>query len=304
MIRWLKKAAQTYTHSKILILLMFGFILVCALSVDPFYSSAAMRVITASIMAVGLDICTGLAGQLSMGQAAFMGIGAYAASVITSKVPCNWFFYFCGLLAAVLACAFFALIVGTPVLSLSGDYLALATLGFGEIVRIVLENLKYTGGAAGLYHIPLYSTPALCYSFFVAAILLARHLKYSKLGLFCTAVSDDEKAASACGVPAKKIKVTAFTLSAILCGGAGFLYAGYMGFIGPGDFAFAKSIDVLAAVILGGPGTILGPALAAAALEMLTISLQQLSKFRMLIFAVVLIIVTIIRYKKGGKKRG
>ena len=271
---------------------------------ELFLVAIIIRVLIAVILAVGLNLTAGVAGQLSLGHAAFMAVGAYSCAVFSINYP-SPFAPVLGLIVGAICAGFLALLIGMPVLRLNGDYLAVATLGLGEITRIILENMSPVGGAAGLYSIPKYTT--LWGSLLITVIILyiCRSFMKSKMGLFCKAVREDELSAASMGVNTFSVKLFAFVLSAAIAGVAGGLYGGMMGFISPRDFGFPRSIDMIAAVVLGGAGSFWGVVLAAIGLETTSLLLQPISELRMIIFGFILIVTVIIRQKistKSGKK--
>jgi branched-chain amino acid transport system permease protein len=269
---------------------------------DRYLSAVLSRMFLSAAMAVGLDICTGIAGQLSLGQASFMAAGAYVCAFTTVHLT-SPAAPLIGLLAGIAAAGLMAVLTGIPVLRLKGDYLAVATLGLGEITRIFLENFTPFGGAAGMFHIPLFSNAPSCFLTMAVALAFAFCFVRSKAGLYCKAISCDEKAAGAAGVSTFGLKLIAFVAAACVCAMAGGMYSGLAGFIGPRDFAFTRSTDILAAVVLGGPGSIIGPAIAAMALELTSALLQPVAELRMILYAVLLIVAAILRYRKKGAVR-
>lgn len=275
-------------------------LLILLIDRDGYSSAVLSRMLLAAVMAGGLDLCVGMAGQLSLGQAVFMAAGAYACAVVTRAMH-GGFGALAGLVVGTLCAALVALPLGAIVLRLKGDYLAVATMGLGEIARVVLENNKTLGGAAGLYDIPRFTTPVAAY---LAAFLCATGCLWfasSRSGFLCRAMGQDEVAAEAVGVNTFGVKLFAFTLAAGLTGLAGGLYAGLLGFISPKDFTYARSVDILAAVVIGGTGTVIGPMLAAMALEALAALLQSVANLRMILYALILIVYTIVKYTKGGR---
>ena len=198
------------------------------------------------ILAVSLNLITGYTGQLSLGHAAFMSIGAYASGILTAKLGQP---FFVGILGGALFAAFAGIIIGIPTLRLKGDYLAIATLGFGEIVRIIGLNNEYIGGAIGLNDIPQYTTWTWLYFAVVITVLLIHNFIKSYHGRACISIREDEIASEAMGVNTTYYKVLVFTLGALFAGVAGALYANYFYFIKPDSFGFMKSIDILVIVV-------------------------------------------------------
>lgn len=290
--------------TKYILAAVAGLVFTMLLNRDAYAAAILSRMFIAAMMAAGLDLCVGLAGQLSLGQAAFMAAGAYGCGTIALAVSGGKLLGGAiGLTVGVAAASITALTVGAVVLRLRGDYLAVATLGLGEIVRVVLENCSPLGGAAGLYHISRFTTPEI--AFFAAFLCGAFGLWFarSRNGVLCRAMGQDETAAASIGINPMRMKLLAFTLGAAMTGLAGGLYAGLLGFISPKDFTFARSVDILAAVVIGGAGTTIGPMLAAMLIEALSALLQGVANIRMILYAAILIVVTIAKYTKRGRGR-
>ncbi len=277
-------------------------VLLLLLDRDGYSSAVLSRMLMAAVMAGGLDLCVGMAGQLSLGQAVFMAAGAYSCAAVTRTFS-GGFSELAGLVTGAVCAAAVALPLGAVVLRLRGDYLAVATMGLGEITRVVLENSKALGGAAGLYDIPRFTTPLTAYLVAFGCVTGCLWFASSRQGMLCRAMGQDETAAEAVGVNTFGVKLLAFTLAAGLTGLAGGLYAGLLGFISPKDFTFARSVDILAAVVIGGTGTIIGPMLAAMALEALAALLQGAANLRMIVYALILIGYTMIRYRGKGRAK-
>ena len=271
---------------------------------EQFVVAILIRVLIAVILAVGLNLTAGVAGQLSLGHAAFMAVGAYSCAEFSICYP-SPAAPVIGIIVGAVCAGCLALLIGMPVLRLNGDYLAVATLGLGEITRIALENMSVVGGAAGLYAIPKYTSLWGAALVAVLALFLCKAFMNSKMGLFCRAVREDELSAGSMGVNTFAVKLTAFVMSAAVAGVAGGLYGGMMGFISPRDFGFPRSVDMIAAVVLGGAGSFWGVILAAVGLETTSLLLQPISELRMVIFGFLLIATVIIRQKisaKSGQK--
>ena len=251
------------------------------------YTSLIISKISISVIAaLGLYLCTTLCGQLSLGSAGIMAIGAYLFAFF--KNP-----------AVVLVILPIAFVLGRVLLRLSGDALAAVTLGISELVRIALTNLSLLGGAGG-YALDVRTPWQVAVLGAVLVWFFAAVFTKSRLGHLCKAVSQNETAALACGVNTLKLKSLAFALSCTVCGFAGALYAGAVGFVCPNDFSFTRSCETLAAVILGGknPAKI---ALCAIALELLSVVLVGFSEIKMLVYGVALILCHLTRrkYAKG-----
>jgi len=247
-------------------------------------------------MAVSLNLVTGCAGQLSLGHAAFMGIGAYTAAIVTLSwdVP-----FVLALISGSVSAAFFGLLLGLPTLRLRGDYLAIATLGFGEIIRVAILNLEITGGAFGLRGIPKETNLPIAFTSAVAVCLASKRLTKSRFGRALIAIREDEVAARAVGINSTFYKVSAFVISASCAGIAGGLFAHWFRYLNPSSFAFAESIEVLSMVVLGGIGSPEGSVMGALVLTFVPEFLRGLSSFvsqyRMLFYGALLVIMMLIR---------
>jgi branched-chain amino acid transport system permease protein len=227
-------------------------------------------------------------GLLSLASAAFMGIGAYTASMITMQadLPFPLALAAGGLLPAVVA-----LIIGIPTLRLSGVYLAMATLGFGEVVRVIILNLDFTGGPMGLNGIPQKT------EFWHIALLLAltlallARLRRSKIGRAFEAIKADEVAARLMGINVTAYKLLAFVLGAMIAGVAGGLNAHYTFTIGPGNYGFENAVDLLTMTVFGGTGNLIGPVLGATILGLLPEVFHQLKEFLLAFNGLILVLV-------------
>jgi branched-chain amino acid transport system permease protein len=237
------------------------------------------------ILAVGLNLITGFTGQFSLGHAAFMSIGAYTSAIITAKLGQP---FFVGIILSGIIAALAGIIIGIPTLRLRGDYLAIATLGFGEIVKIIALNIDYIGGAIGFNDIPQYTNWTWAFGMTVLAVVLIKNFLNSYQGRACIAIREDEIAAEAMGINTTYYKVLAFAIGAFFAGIAGSLYANYFYFIKPDSFDFMKSIDILVIVVFGGLGSITGSIIGAIVLSVISLLLQSVSDLRMIIYALIL----------------
>lgn len=285
-----------------LIIVVFAVLYVCILTgmIDAFYEMTMIGIGINIILAVGLNLILGVSGQFSLGHAGFMAIGAYSVGVIYTENPTPIGF-FIGILVGMVLSALVALIVGIPTLRLKGDYLAIATLGVAEIIRVIITNMKITNGAAGLNGIPLFdSIPMWILVFIVVVVstILILNFVRSSAGRATLAVRENEIAAESMGVNTTKYKVLAFIIGAITASIAGGLYASYYGTIIPGNFAFMKSVDILIIVVFGGIGSFTGTFIAAVVLGLLNMFLQDLGDLRMIIYSLALIIIMI--FKPSG----
>lgn len=247
------------------------------------------------ILAVSLNLITGFTGQFSLGHAAFMSIGAYTSGIITAKLGLP---FIVGIIAAALVAAIAGLLIGVPTLRLKGDYLAIATLGFGEIVRIIGLNWDYIGGAMGLNDIPRYTNWTWLFAFIVLTIVIISNFINSYNGRAVISIKEDEIASTSMGVNTSYYKVLVFSMGAFFAGIAGALYANYFYFIKPDSFGFMKSVDILVIVVLGGLGNIKGSVISAIALSLISLSLQGMASLRMVIYAVILFVMMVYKPQK------
>ncbi|WP_280739146.1 MULTISPECIES: branched-chain amino acid ABC transporter permease [unclassified Enterococcus] len=250
------------------------------------------------ILATGLNLVIGFSGQFSLGHAGFMAIGAYCGALFSMNNP-TMAGFFMGIVAGIILSAVVALIVGIPTLRLKGDYLAIATLGVAEIIRIAIVNMdEITNGPSGLFGIPQFVNWPLVYGFVVVTTLVTVNYIHSGPGRATLAIREDEIAAESMGVNTTKYKVIAFVIGAATASIAGALSASYIGSIAPKNFAFAKSIDILIIVVFGGIGSVTGTFVAAIVLGILNMYLQDFGSLRMIIYSLALIIIMI--FKPGG----
>lgn len=259
------------------------------------YFEATLFTICINIMlAVSLNLIIGICGQFSLGHAAFMAIGAYCSGIMTKMMP-DYGGMFLGVLIGFAISAVVALIVSIPTLRLKGDYLAIATLGAAEIVRIIIQNMKITNGAAGLTGIPKLTTWPLLFVCMVVCILICANFTRSAHGRACIAIREDEIAAEAMGVNSTRYKVMAFVVGAVLASLAGALFANYFYVLNPNQFTFNKSIDILVMVVFGGMGSMTASVLAAVLIGLLNMYLQQFTDIRMIIYGAALVLMMIFK---------
>ena len=282
------------------ILLSFGAALASP-AINPYYYQILIYIGINILLAGSLNLINGFTGQFSLGHAGFMALGAYTSSVITTSLHAapgsavNYVLFPAALIAggAVAACS--GAIVGIPSLRLKGDYLAITTLGFGEIIRVILQNLDFVGGARGMTGIPKLSDAFWVFGTVGVAIYIISSLIDSTYGKGFVAVRDDEIAAQAMGINTTKYKVTAFVTGAFFAGVAGGLYAHFVSFISPTQFGFIKSIEIVVMVIVGGMGNTVGVILAAALLTILPEALRSVEQYRMVIYSLMLVVIMISR---------
>jgi branched-chain amino acid transport system permease protein len=258
------------------------------------------------ILAVSLNVVNGFTGQFSLGHAGFMAVGAYTAAKITltfagarvAFLPAAFSDHavFALALAAGMATAALAgFLVGMPSLRLRGDYLAIVTLGFGEIIRSIIENLDFLGGALGLSGVPPRSTFVWVGISVVATVVMARRLAVSTQGRALFAIREDEVAAEAMGVDTTGYKVRGFVISAAYAGLAGGLFVHLHQIATPASFTFIRSIEVVVMVVLGGLGSISGSILSATVLTVALEWLRDVQQYRMVAYALLLIVLMLAR---------
>lgn len=262
------------------------------------------------IMTASLNLVNGFTGQFCIGHAGFMSLGAYGSAVVTTlllknvptlaQVPVFLLGLLCGgLVAALVGC-----LIGIPSLKLKGDYLAIVTLAFGEIVRALLRLIQPIGGARGMIGIPNYSSFFWIMFFVVLTLWLLRNLIYSPYGRAFIAIRDNEIAADAMGINTTKYKILSFCISAFIAGVAGGLYAHVLSFIQPDSFSFTKSSDFLVYLYAGGSGSLTGSVIGAVLLTILPEVLRFLADWRLVLYALILVVVMLYRSEGlcGGKE--
>ncbi|MDI6808131.1 MAG: branched-chain amino acid ABC transporter permease [Candidatus Eisenbacteria bacterium] len=263
------------------------------------------------ILAVSLNLVNGFTGQFSIGHAGFMAIGGYLSSAVTYYkgqsivnllvalgIPHGGAITILLLIALVLGglfSAFAGLLVGLPSLRLRGDYLAIVTLGFGEIIRVCILNINVVGGARGFTDIPKLTNFFWVYFWVLLTVVTVWNIMSSSHGRAFLAVREDEIAAEALGINTTKYKVTAFVIGAFFAGVSGGLFAHYLQYLHTNSFTFMKSIEVIVMIVLGGLGSITGSVLAAIFLTILPEVLRPVKEFRMVIYSFFLIVLMITR---------
>ncbi len=276
-----------------------------------YYSDVIMNTFIAIILAVSLNLTAGFLGQLPLGHAAFMAIGAYASAMFTKAVNfsalpmfsgagglANGLEFMIALLLGGLLSAAAGILVGLPALRLRGDYLAIITLGFGEIVVTVLNNMAAVGGAKGLSRIEPFTTFPWAFGAVIVTVFVATTMIRSSHGRAMISIRENEIAAQACGVNTTYYKTLAFTVAAFFAGVAGGLYAHFICIMRPGNFGFGKSVEILVLVVLGGMGSIAGSLISATALTIIPEFLRAFSDYRMVLYSLLLILVMI--FKPSG----
>jgi branched-chain amino acid transport system permease protein len=311
------------------VLLAFVIDAVVGPAVGATWSKILLDVGIAILLAGSLNVVNGYAGQFSIGHAGFMLVGGYAAAWLTFYGSIHWFdtkatvggflgngqlLFLAGCMLGGVMASLFGLLVGLPTLRLRGDYLAIVTLGFGEIVRVLgqitarqpknvaavkersmSELANNLGGAEGFSQIPNYTTLFFVYLFAFVLLVLVYRLKYSSKGRALLAVRENEIAAEAMGVDTTRIKVVAFVFAAFFAGIGGALYAHQIGTLDPKELGFQKSIDLVIIVVIGGMGSITGIVLGASILVILPEVFREFADYRMIAYALALIVVMILR---------
>jgi len=284
--------------------------------INPYWEQIIQYAIIVFISSLGLNIIYGYAGQFSLGHAAFFGIGAYTSAVIMKALETeNYIIFVLVLFLGAAVAGLVAFLIGLPILRLRSDYLGIATLGFGIIVKVALDNfdrlIPMMGGSRGMSGIPKLTNFTVTYVFGVLAILFLRNFVFSSHGRACVSIREDEIASQAMGVNTTRYKTVAFVMGCFYAGLAGGLYAHLYVFLHPSNFDFLKSFDPLLIVVLGGLGSISGTLLAALGwtffLEGLRVILpSQILDWRMVIYPVLLIVVMLLRPQGlfGGREFG
>jgi branched-chain amino acid transport system permease protein len=280
---------------------------------NPFYVNTLYYIGINIILAVSLHLIIGITGQFSIGHAGFLAVGAYASAIMTMKLSLP---FPVALIVGGIAAAVAGLVIGIPTLRLRGDYLAIATLGFGEIMRIVFLNIDYVGGASGMMVAHLVTWPWL-FACVVITIVVIANFTNSTHGRACISVRENEIAADAMGINTTFYKVIAFVIGAFFAGIAGALHAHNFYIIQPTNFGFLKSFDILIFVVLGGLGSMSGAVIAAILLTIISTFLQDFPEIRMIIYSLVLIVMMLFRpqgllgtreitsiFKMGKSKQG
>jgi branched-chain amino acid transport system permease protein len=271
-------------------------------ALNAYYLDVAMNVGIAIILGVSLNLVNGHTGQFSLGHAGFMAVGAYFSSACTLRLidsahsPFAQQALFLGaLLLGGLIAALAGFLIGLPSLRLKGDYLALITLGFAEIIRVLFQNTPALGGAIGLNGMPPLTSIAWTFGWVALTVFTISCLINSTYGRGFLAVRDDEIAASASGINPTRYKVVAFTLAAFFAGIAGGLFAHLKLAIDPRGFDFYRSVEIVVIVILGGMGNTLGVILAAILLTLLPEFLRPVAEYRMVLYAALIIGLMLVR---------
>lgn len=289
------------------ILAIIGLILLVIFPIvnkNVYYTHVIIMVFIYIVLSLSLNLITGYTGQLCLGHAAFFGIGSYVSALLMVNLGLN---FFIALIASFFVSGLFGLLLGIPTLRLRGDYLAIVTLGFGEIVRLVFINWQeVTNGPMGIRSIPrpsifgfVFRTPSQFYYLMlvtvVIVVFLLSRLINSGFGMAMQTIKADEIAAESIGIYPVKYKLIAFVLSSGLAGVAGCFFASYVTYISPTTFVYNTSVTILAMVVLGGLGSLAGSVIGATVLTLIPEVLRFISDYRMLIFGALMVIMMIFK---------
>jgi len=279
-------------------------------NLNPYFLSVIMYAGINIILAVSLNLVNGFTGQFSMGHAGFMAVGAYSAAAWTTYLQGSHpnllegfvsnFVFVAILIFAGLVAAAIGYVVGLPSLRLKGDYLAIVTLGFGEIIRVTLLNIDSLGAARGMPNIPGLTCFGYVYSVVILTVFAVWRLLKSAHGRAFLSVREDEIAAEAMGVNTTSTKIKAFVLASFMAGVAGGLFAHYLRFINPATFDLNRSFEIIIMVVMGGMGSVTGSVVAAGFLTVMREALRELQQvtlidLRMVIYSLVLIVLMLTR---------
>lgn len=264
-----------------------------------YYSTILVMVMVYIIMATSLNITTGFLGQLVLGHAGFMALGAYSAALtalaLVPYIGSPFLLFVISAIVAMIVAALAGIIVGTPALRLRGDYLGIMTLGFGEIVKVILTNLEVTNGAQGLTGIPRIMSFPLAYFTMIFIVAMIALFMNSRHGRAMLSIREDEIAAESVGINITKYKIIGFVMSSMFGGVGGAIYAFQIGFLAPTAFNFVQSINIFVIVVLGGMGSLSGSIIAAVVLTFLPEALREFATYRLLVYSTLLILTMLFR---------
>lgn len=260
--------------------------------IDSFWELNLILIAINIVMAVSLNLINGYTGQFSLGHAGFMAVGAYVSAIITVKFQLP---FILAILAGAAGAGMLGFLIGLPTLRLNGDYLAIATLGLGEIIRITILNIPYVGGASGFMGIPRYTNFAWAFFVCLFTLFFIKNMVNSSHGRACISIRENEIAAEAMGIDTTRYKVLAFTVGAAFAGVAGALFAHYFYIAHPASFTFMSSFNYLTMVVMGGLGSITGSIAGAVILTFVSAALASWPEWRMIIYSLVLILLMIYR---------
>lgn len=259
---------------------------------NPYYQQVLIMMGIFLIAALGLNLITGITGQFSFGHAAFMSIGAYSSALMTLKLQTP---FLMNLLMGGMVAAACGVLLAFPSMRLTGDYLGITTLGFGEIIRVVFINMEITGGAIGLAGIPKETGLITVFVLVALSIWGLYRIINSRFGRALAAIREDEIAAETMGINTLMYKVQSFAIGCFMAGISGGLYAHSLQYINPSDFGFAKSFDLLNFVVIGGLGSLPGTVLGTAVLSLAPEFLRFVKEYRMLIYGALMVTMMVFR---------
>jgi branched-chain amino acid transport system permease protein len=266
--------------------------------INSYYESVIIFICINIILATSLNLTTGFLGQLALGHAGFVAIGAYTSALFTKSVKLPFVEFPVALLLGGIVAAIFGIAIGIPALRLRGDYLAIITLAFSEMIRVFIVNSKFTGGAKGLSGIPMMSNFTNVFIITVIIITLLFLLIRSRHGRAIISIREDEIASEAMGISATYYKILGFTISAFFAGIGGGIFAHYITMLEARKFNFMYSVEILIIVVFGGMGSFTGSIIAAVVLTIFNEALRDFSIYRIIVYSVLLIIIMI--FKPGG----
>lgn len=291
---WFTKNNIRWAVFTVLVYALFQY-LISVNIINSYYQVVLYNIGINIVLALGLNLIIGYSGQFSLGHAGFMAIGAYCAGLVMLKVD-GTVGFLAGIGFGIVMTALIALIIAIPTLRLRGDYLAIATLGFSEVIRIAITNMDdITGGAAGLNNIPKITNFNWIFGVIVISLVLIVNFARSSHGRATASVREDEIAVESMGVNTTKYKTLAFVIGACLASVGGALYAGNFYTLTPGIFGFMKSVDILVIVVFGGMGSLSGSIVAAFLLGLINMFLNDYAELRMIIYSVLIIVIMVYR---------
>ncbi len=275
-----------------IVLILLGFTL-ATLPLGGYQEGIIILLCINCIAAMGVSVLTGFTGIFSLGHAAYMALGAYTAAIMTVRYGVHWF---PAIIAGGIIAMLVAWFIGMPTLRLTGDYYAIASIGLGETIRLILENWQsFTRGARGFPGIDSYTTRTIAVVFFTVLSIFMFNLIGSRLGRELKASRDDRVAASLMGFDTTSSRMKSLVISAFYCGISGALLGGYMNFIQPSMFDMMKSTELTAVVVFGGLGSMSGTLMGATIITLVMEYFRDISQYRMLIYGLLLVIIMVVR---------
>lgn len=317
MIKRLRKQDAVFLLAAVVVFAVLQFLMAERI-VSSFWRLNISLICLNVMLASSLNLINGVTGQFSLGHAGFMAVGAYVSAVCTVFLHLP---FVVSLVGGAAAAGLLGFLVGMPTLRLQGDYLAIATLGMGEIIRICILNIQQVGGASGMSGIPRDTTFPWLFFCMVVTLFVLKNIIHSKQGRACLAVRENAIAAEAMGIDTTAFKVFAFTIASMFAGLAGALFSHYFGIAHPSSFTFMRSFDIMTMVVLGGLGSLSGSVIGAFILTLIAAVMQSYPEYRMIVYALLLIILMLYRpngilgnkelaelmlskWKKGGRGNG